>query len=223
MLSDLVLARSSPPFSAVDQAAGCLAYAVVALTHVWHYEVRPGYSTQGRDRQAARAWGLTAALVYVQISSLAVAVGQLFVAHPLWLSVGQSPWGLWAGAAVALAAVALYVTAKRQLADNYSHCTEPYLPHSVTERGLYGYVRHPIYSANLLLVAGLTVATGSLWLAANLGLLVVIYRRATRAEEAALRGRFAEYEQYQGRTGRFLPRMQLARTNRKICEKVYSP
>lgn len=76
----------------------------------------------------------------------------------------------------------------------------------LTTTGLYRFVRHPIYSGVLLIVAGLTVRSGNWWsLAVGLSTIVFFDRKA-RWEEALLTETFEQYAAYQAATPRFVPR-----------------
>ncbi|RYV52702.1 methyltransferase family protein [Pengzhenrongella frigida] len=71
--------------------------------------------------------------------------------------------------------------------------------------GLYGFVRHPIYSGLLLLMGALAVASGSVLRLLFFGLLVALLHRKARWEEGHLAARFADYPAYARRTPRFVP------------------
>lgn len=74
--------------------------------------------------------------------------------------------------------------------------------------GPYAYTRNPLYLGSLLVAAGFAVA-GRSWLvaAALLLMLVAIYLPVIRDEEAFLRSKFPEFEDYSGRVPRMLPRI----------------
>jgi protein-S-isoprenylcysteine O-methyltransferase Ste14 len=76
----------------------------------------------------------------------------------------------------------------------------------VISTGLYALVRHPLYSASLLLLIGVPVALGALWILAFLPfLLAVIIWRLTN-EERYLRTHLPGYQDYCARvTHRLLP------------------
>lgn len=72
--------------------------------------------------------------------------------------------------------------------------------------GPYRWIRHPMYSALLLVAASVTLAAPGVhpgW--ACLILLAVVLGIKARFEEALLGARFADYATYAGRTSRFLP------------------
>lgn len=71
--------------------------------------------------------------------------------------------------------------------------------------GLYRFVRHPIYSGLLLMMASITVASGSVFRLLTLGVLVVLLTVKARWEEARLTRRFEGYASYAARTPRFIP------------------
>jgi protein-S-isoprenylcysteine O-methyltransferase Ste14 len=74
----------------------------------------------------------------------------------------------------------------------------------VVSSGIYGYIRHPIYTGDLLLLAGLELALNSWLVLGVLAPLVMVVRRA-KAEEAILSRALPEYADYTARTKRFIP------------------
>ena len=87
------------------------------------------------------------------------------------------------------------------------------VPNGATDlvtKGPYRFARHPMYSAVVLLMAGIALRSGSwaVW-AAFVGL-VVLFHVKSRWEEARLRETFPGYERYLATTGRFGPLPGLA-------------
>ena len=72
--------------------------------------------------------------------------------------------------------------------------------------GLYRFVRHPIYSAVLAVVAGLVLRSGGGWRLVAGVALVVFFSVKARWEERRLVERFPGYAEYARRTPRFVPR-----------------
>jgi len=71
--------------------------------------------------------------------------------------------------------------------------------------GLYGLVRHPIYSALFLASIGLALRGASVWHIVVLIALIVLISFKARAEEAMLFTKFDGYGDYASRVGRFIP------------------
>jgi protein-S-isoprenylcysteine O-methyltransferase Ste14 len=71
-------------------------------------------------------------------------------------------------------------------------------------RGIYRYIRHPIYAGDILLIIGLQMALQS-WLVILALAIAAIVIRQSLAEEKLLESFFPEYSQYCARTKRFLP------------------
>ena len=76
--------------------------------------------------------------------------------------------------------------------------------HEVVDRGIYRYIRHPIYVGDLLLLLGFELALNSLLFIAVLVLAPIVLRQAVR-EEKILLATLPGYAQYAERTRRFLP------------------
>lgn len=73
--------------------------------------------------------------------------------------------------------------------------------------GVYGYVRHPIYSAVLLGVLGFVVAVGSWWSAAWGALILVFFWVKSRWEDTLLHEAYGdEWQRWSATTGALLPR-----------------
>jgi protein-S-isoprenylcysteine O-methyltransferase Ste14 len=77
--------------------------------------------------------------------------------------------------------------------------------------GVYRVVRHPIYSALLLVGLGLAIRGASLWHALVLAGLLVLLQLKARAEEAMLLKKFQGYASYAARVGRFVPGVGMIR------------
>jgi protein-S-isoprenylcysteine O-methyltransferase Ste14 len=72
-------------------------------------------------------------------------------------------------------------------------------------RGPYRWIRHPIYTAVILIVAGIAARSGSFVVLAEAVALVVLFNLKARWEEQRLAEVFPGYAGYRDVTGRFLP------------------
>lgn len=75
----------------------------------------------------------------------------------------------------------------------------------LVERGIYRFIRHPIYTGLVLAALGGSVYTVSPLAVGLTALLAVVLDLKARREEAWLRERFAGYAAYAARTKRFIP------------------
>ena len=74
--------------------------------------------------------------------------------------------------------------------------------------GPYRLVRHPIYTAVLLLAAGFTIAVGTWWTVAALVVLAAFFIGKSRWEDRLLHERYGtEWEMWANHTGGLLPRL----------------
>ena len=74
--------------------------------------------------------------------------------------------------------------------------------------GPYAYTRNPLYLGSLLMGVGFAVAARSWWVGVALVFMFfAIYLPVIRDEEAFLRGRFPEFEEYARRVPRMFPRI----------------
>lgn len=98
----------------------------------------------------------------------------------------------------------LCVKSMRDLGDNYSPCFDSHRPFRIVTRGIYRWVRHPLYLANILQGLGYVLASGSLRVLALSGYGIFKIVSALVNEESYLRKAFPGYEKYQSRTSRLI-------------------
>jgi protein-S-isoprenylcysteine O-methyltransferase Ste14 len=114
----------------------------------------------------------------------------------------------WLGYGVALTGVGLLAWAQDTLGKQFSPWLELRGDHALVTAGPYRWVRHPIYSAGLLLVLGSGLISGNLVVLAlpATGLIVLLAVRLPD-EEAMLAEHFGQaYRDWAALTGRLFPR-----------------
>lgn len=75
---------------------------------------------------------------------------------------------------------------------------------SMVVDGIYRYIRHPIYTGDLLLLLGLQLALRSWLVLGVLAFVVIVYRQAFQEEQILMKA-FPPYQEYCRRTKRFIP------------------
>lgn len=169
---------------------------------------RHGGATELRESQGGLTWKYVALAIYI-----AVLVAYSFQRE--WFAAFQIPapdWVAWAGLATTITGLALNVWVHWALDVNFSALLHLRDEHSLVTTGPYRWVRHPMYTALFVFLAGLTLLTRNLipGVAPAVGLAVLVALRVPR-EEAMLAERFGEaWEEYCRRTGRFVPRLWYA-------------
>jgi len=101
--------------------------------------------------------------------------------------------------------MAFFISAKLSLGEHYSPCFDSFVPRDIVQEGLYRYIRHPIYASNILLLIGVFIACGSLWILFNIILLGIYYMNSALREELVLLEEFPNYGEYSNHTNRFIP------------------
>ncbi len=98
------------------------------------------------------------------------------------------------------------VIGRLQLGKNWADLEDYKVLHgqSLVTRGIYRYIRHPIYTGDILLLIGLQLALNS-WLVLLVSIPLLIVIRQAMAEEALLVQTFQDYGVYCRRTKRFIP------------------
>lgn len=120
----------------------------------------------------------------------------------------ETPAVLWVGLALTAVGVGLAIWARLTLGANWSGVVTVKKDHELIRKGLYRWIRHPIYTGILTSFIGTAMIMDHIrgWL----GFLIVwatFYFKARR-EESFLRQEFAGgFEEHAKRTGMFLPRL----------------
>ncbi|MEM6640631.1 MAG: isoprenylcysteine carboxylmethyltransferase family protein [Pseudomonadota bacterium] len=119
----------------------------------------------------------------------------------------------WAALASALAGLLLLIFVHRALGRQFSGTLHLRDDHQLVTHGPYSRIRHPMYTAFLLLLGGLATLIGNAWIAVVLlGSQVWVLLVRLPLEEAQLNERFGQaWQEHCHRTGRLLPRWRNSR------------
>jgi protein-S-isoprenylcysteine O-methyltransferase Ste14 len=110
------------------------------------------------------------------------------------------------GTLIYVAGLAIAVTGRIQLGKNWANLEDyQVLPdQSLVHTGIYRFIRHPIYTGDIMLLLGLQLALNSWLVLGVLGLILVVVRQVL-AEEQILSKSFANYSEYRKETKMFIP------------------
>ena len=111
-----------------------------------------------------------------------------------------------AGLILECAGLSLAIWARRILGRNWSGEITIKEDHELVRSGPYATVRHPIYTALLVMYAGTAIVSGQIHALLGLLLAIIAYLRKTRMEEANLVNAFGtRYDQYREETWAIVP------------------
>ena len=186
-------------------------YALVFwLVYAWAFF--PEFGIILRARKADRARGGSQDARSMQVIVLGMWIG-LAAAFPLSrISRFAFPPGgrigaFWAGTMLLVAGSLLRRHCWRMLGDYFTGNVQTVSGQAVVDRGAYRYVRHPSYTAGIVMFLGIGIALAS-WLSAAITLAtsVSVYMYRVRVEERALASALGQpYLDYMKSRKRFLP------------------
>jgi protein-S-isoprenylcysteine O-methyltransferase Ste14 len=142
----------------------------------------------------------------VKLLILAAIIGQTVLPMDI-LPISSNPEILrLAGLLIFTLGLLTAVAARVQLGANWSDIEEGKVAdrHTVVSSGIYRYIRHPIYTGDILLLLGLELCLNS-WLVLGLVLLVPVVTRQAIREEQKLLTALPDYAEYMRRSKRFIP------------------
>lgn len=134
-----------------------------------------------------------------------------YVANPAWMSWAALPfptWLRWTGVGIALLGFAVLQWSQNTLGRNWSDRPRMLKEQTLITSGPYHYVRHPIYTA-FLLILGSTFLISANWMIGLAWISMVIVEIASRIqfEESLLIEYFGDqYREYMKKTGRLFPK-----------------
>lgn len=136
----------------------------------------------------------------------------IYAVNPDWLARASLPfpaWLRWAGVGVALLGFGLLQWAQNTLGRNWSDTPRMIKEQALVTSGPYQFIRHPIYTAFLLILGSLLLISSN-WLIglAWIGMAVLELTSRIGFEEKLMLEYFGDhYRAYMERTGRLLPRI----------------
>lgn len=138
-------------------------------------------------------------------------IGAAILARPRWpypMNFHLTPrtyWTLWIGATACLAGLCVAIWSRWTLAGNWSSDVRFRRGHELVKTGPYRFVRHPIYTGILLMVAAPAIQFGRVhhWLGAliiGIGLWIKL-----KQEESVMERHFPEYSEYRNKVKALVP------------------
>ncbi len=126
-----------------------------------------------------------------------------------WATLPIPDWVRWLGLGLAAAGFGLLHWSQVTLGKSWSDTPRILQEQQLVTEGPYRRIRHPIYTAFLLILGSPLLITGNLVVGLSwLGMTAIDIKARVAFEEAALMDHFGEaYQDYQARTGALLPRL----------------
>jgi protein-S-isoprenylcysteine O-methyltransferase Ste14 len=143
---------------------------------------------------------------YLKVSTLLITLAAIRLDHPWLLELHDSvPLSL-VGLGLAGFALLLFMFAMWTLDHQFTPAHASRVPTAIVQSGPYRFIRHPIYTSNLILMVGMLLLSGSAWIAINLLILIAYYLPTIIVEERAIKECLPQYQDYASRTGMIFPR-----------------
>jgi protein-S-isoprenylcysteine O-methyltransferase Ste14 len=132
-----------------------------------------------------------------------------------WADLPFPAWLRWTGVGIALVGFMLLQWSQNTLGKNWSDTPRLLKEQSLVTSGPYRWVRHPIYTA-FLLILGSTFLISANWMIGLTWIGMAVLEVASRIsyEESLMLESFGDqYREYMKRTGRLLPRINVVTTS----------
>lgn len=173
------------------------------LIHKGIWEALRNRTNEGpRKKQSLSLFAVKA----VKVGILLGIIAQTLLPFDL-LPVAENSFSLrFAGTIIYSIGLLTAIAARFQLGANWADIETGKVLESqtVVARGIYGFIRHPIYTGDLLLLLGLELALNS-WLVLGVLILAPVVMIKAIKEEEMLVHELPGYDAYRARTKRFIP------------------
>jgi protein-S-isoprenylcysteine O-methyltransferase Ste14 len=136
-----------------------------------------------------------------------VPVTYVLTDEPAFANYSFRPALAWLGTLVFVASLLLFFLVHKQLGENWSVTLEIRRRHTLVTTGLYGWVRHPMYSAFWMWAVAQALLLPN-WIAGPAGLVgfgTLFFFRVRREERMMIETFGDEYRAYMARTKRVIP------------------
>jgi len=112
------------------------------------------------------------------------------------------------GTFIIVAGCIFNIMGRVSLGDNWANHIKIYEKHELIEKGMYKYIRHPLYSSIIFMFYGASLVYSNTisFIAVTFIFIPFMYYRA-KQEEKLLLETFPEYTKYKRRVGMFLPKL----------------
>jgi protein-S-isoprenylcysteine O-methyltransferase Ste14 len=162
------------------------------------------------ENSASKLAGLLSVIGFVAIIA--------HVANPEWMSwadLSFPAWLRWIGVGIALLGFALLQWSQNTLGKNWSDVPRMLKQQTLITSGPYHYVRHPIYTAFIVILGSLFLVSAN-WMIGFTWFGMAVLEIASRIEfeESLMIEYFGDqYREYMKTTGRLLPRINVLTTS----------
>ena len=155
------------------------------------------------SRSSSERFGLVAAFAGLGlVPGLYVATGV-----PRWADYTAQPWAVILGTILFAGALWLFRQSHKALGRNWSITLEIRDQHRVVSDGIYGLIRHPMYTSFWLMAAGQALLLPN-WIAGPAGLVgfgILFFLRIQHEERMMLQNFGDEYRAYMEKTKKIIP------------------
>jgi protein-S-isoprenylcysteine O-methyltransferase Ste14 len=141
----------------------------------------------------------------VKVAILLGVIVQIFL--PNWFPITSDEYSVRVlGTVIYTVGLLTAIAARFQLGDNWANIeTGQVLQRQhVVAKGIYAFIRHPIYTGDIFLLLGLELALNS-WLVLGVLILAPVVMMKAIKEEEMLTEKLAGYDTYRTQTKRFIP------------------
>jgi len=177
---------------------------VISSISLYLYDNDNTYNKKPKNKFSLSIFKIVSKLIH--ITTIIIVCDSILIDNFLGLEFHDNLLFSYIGISISTIAISFFISSKITLGKNYSPCYDQRKPKNITSSGLYKYVRHPIYSSNILLLIGTFMISGSYLMLVNIFILSFFYTISAYREEKYLITNFNYYNGYSKKTGMFLPK-----------------
>lgn len=173
--------------------------------HVRNYSQPSDVTLKERREGSAPKFAiLLGVAAFISLAAYVISPGRL-----AWAALPLPDWLRWAGIVIASLGFALLQWSQSALGENWSHAPRMMKDQELITDGPYRWVRHPIYSAFLLILGSVFFISANWFIGLSwLGMTAMEVASRINYEESLMIEYFGErYRAYMKKTGQLIPRL----------------
>ena len=119
----------------------------VSLVSYYFYESDKSYLIKNTSKTSIKIFKFISE--FIHISTVVICFNSVLIDNFLYFDFHNSNVIMYSGVAISAFSLALFVSSKISLGNNYSPCYDQRVPNKIVTSGIYKLVRHPIYLSNI--------------------------------------------------------------------------
>ncbi len=192
----------------------CIIYSIYAIIRIYYRRIANRRQNHIQLAEKKTGIDLLNALIQFEVFTFVIyCLWHIFDPYTVPFQLIFPLWLRWFGTGTCVTALGFFLWSHHSLGDNFSPNLKIRENQRLVTSGAYQFVRHPMYTAFILLHIGVFLLTANCFIGVswNLGLSVILWYRIPREETMMYEKFGSAYQEYMRHTTRLIPSLRTFR------------